>query len=425
MNVTQVSRRFTRRSWGGTETVVLETSRRLLAAGHETRLVCPNALDSRASETVEGLSVERVPYFYPYFGLSSEDRDALDRKGGNMFSASLFWRLMRQPAPDVYHLHTGKRIGGIVRTVARLRRVPYVVSIHGGVADVPADERATWTEPTQGAFEWGKALGWLVGSRRVLEDAAAVICVGRREAELLREALPRTRVLHLPNGVDVERFGHGSRSAFRERFGIPERARLIASVGRIDPQKNQLGAVEVLDSVRHAHPDAHLLLVGHVTDPAYRARVEERVREKGLESRVTLIPGLDARSDELVGAYRAADLFLLPSLHEPFGIAIVEAWAAGIPVVASRVGGIPGFVEHGTDALLYAPDRLDEAARLVGRVLSDASLATRIAEAGAAEAVLQFGWDRITRELLSVYRSVIAARGTGRSSSTAIEEVAA
>ena len=124
MKVLQVPRRFTTRAWGGTETVVLETSRRLLASGHDTRIVCPNALDRTAFEDVGGVPVTRHPYFYPYLGLSSDARGQMDRKGGNLFSFSLFRDLMQDPNVDLLHAHTGKRLGGIVRTAARLRGAP-------------------------------------------------------------------------------------------------------------------------------------------------------------------------------------------------------------------------------------------------------------------------------------------------------------
>lgn len=168
MNIVQVPRRFVRSHWGGTETVILETSKRLLAKGHETKIICPNALAPSNAETVEGVEVIRTPYFYPYFGLSSQAKNLLDLKGGNLFSFALMKALKKERELDLIHLHTSKRTGGIARYVAMKRGIPYVVSLHGGLFDVPVEEAATWTEPTTNAYEWGKILGWWVGSRRVL-----------------------------------------------------------------------------------------------------------------------------------------------------------------------------------------------------------------------------------------------------------------
>ena len=407
MNVVQVPRRFVRSEWGGAETAVLETSKRLLRMGHPTEIVCPNALADCDAETIDGVRVTRVPYFYPYLGLSAQARRALDLKGGNMFSFALMRALKRMSGLDLIHLHTGKRIGGAARRVARKRRIPYVITLHGGVYDAPAEEAATWTEPTRGAFEWGKALGWWVGSRRALDDAAAIICVGERERDETRKRHPDKRVVFLPNGVDSARFGRGDGARFRERSGLSPDERVILTVGRIDPQKNQLLAVEALAALLERDAAWRLVLIGHVTNDAYRDRIKAAVAERGLEAHVTLIEGLDPAGDELVDAYHAADVFLLPSVHEPFGIVILEAWAAGRPVVASRVGGVPSFVSDGEDGALFAPGDARACVGALNAIARDPALAARMAEAGRRKAAGAFDWDRITERLVGIYEEAI------------------
>jgi len=200
MNIVQIPRRFVSSHWGGTETVILETCKRLLQRGHHTEIICPNALAhqdkaQQNKEVIGGVSISRVPYFYPYFGLSNESKQQLDRKGGNLFSFALMRALKKYPALDLIHLHTAKRPGGIGRYIAIKRKIPYVVSLHGGVFDVPDEEAETWTTPTEGTFEWGKILGWWVGSRRVLDDAAAILCVGEEEQRQTQQHFPNKRVI--------------------------------------------------------------------------------------------------------------------------------------------------------------------------------------------------------------------------------------
>ena len=286
MKSIQVPRRFTRRAWGGTETVVLETSKRLIACGNETKVFCPNALDPARDELIEGVPVTRFPYFYPYFGLGASARDQLDRKGGNLFSTKLLAKLLVEPGVEVLHAHTGKRLGGIVRLASRLRHIPYVVSLHGGAYDVPGAEASSWTEPTKGAIEWGRALGLLVGSRRVLSDAAAVICLGEHERLLVEKAHPEARAVVLPNGVDPQRFQSGQRSAFRHRLGIDPLDELLLVAGRIDPQKNQALAIDVLAALRTSRPRLRLALMGPVTSPAYLALLRSRIDQAGLKNEV-------------------------------------------------------------------------------------------------------------------------------------------
>jgi len=408
MRVIQIPRRFVRSDWGGTETVILETSKALLALGHHTEIYCPRALSQQDHEVIGGVSVTRFSYLYPYLGLSEGARAQMDRKGGNLFSFPLMRGLRRFPHLDLIHLHTGKRLGAIGRYVAARRRLPYVISLHGGVYDVPAGEAQTWTAPANGAFEWGKALGWWVGARRVLEDAAAIVCVGQKELQEAQRRHPKQTVVHLPNGVDAGRFASGDGSGFRSRRGIPADAFVILVVGRIDPQKNQLLAVRLLAELQRGQPGAHLVLVGPVTNADYDASLSKEIFRLGLDNHVTLIRGLETSDPDLVNAYHAADLFLLPSVHEPFGIVILEAWAAGLPVVASNVGGVPSFVSDGENGCLFPSGDLAALLAAVRESIANPDRRHTIAGAGR-KAAQEFGWDRITQRLVRIYEEAIRA----------------
>ena len=407
MNIVQLPRRFVRSHWGGTETVILETCKRLLMMGHHTEIICPNALAKTDAENIGGVNVRRVSYFYPYLGLSTEAKDLLDRKGGNLFSFSLMKELKTYPNLDMIHLHTAKRPGGIGRYVAKKRGIPYVISLHGGMFDVPAREAETWTAPAKDAFEWGKILGWWVGSRSVMDDAAAIICVGREEERKTRERFPHKNVIHLANGVDPDHFHRGNGPGFRKKHHIPQDAYVVVTVGRIDPQKNQLFQINLLPELVKINPRVHLLIIGPVTKESYHSRLIDTVQRSGLESRITVIEGLDAEGQDLVDAYHASDLFLLPSVHEPFGIVILEAWAAGLPVVASRIGGIPSFVEDGKDGLLFEPNNTGEFIAAFETTVNSPEKALQLSSSGKMKACDMFSWDKITRDLVRIYEEAI------------------
>ena len=409
MHVVQVPRRFVRSDWGGTETVVLETSKSLLALGHHTEIFCPRALSTRDHEVIDGISVTRFSYLYPYCGLSAAARAQMDRKGGNLFSFPLLRELRRFPNLDLIHLHTGKRLGAIGRYVAARRKLPYVISLHGGVYDVPAGEAQTWTAPAKGTFEWGKVLGWWLGARRVLDDAAAIICVGLKELKEAQLRHPKQTVVHLPNGVDAQHFTDGDGTGFRTRHGIPQDAFVILVVGRIDPQKNQLLAARLLAELRRENPLAQLVLIGPVTNADYDLSLSKEIAALGLDRNVTLIRGLETGDPDLVNAYHAADLFLLPSVHEPFGIVILEAWAAGLPVVASNVGGVPSFVSDGENGCLFPSGDLAALLAAVRALIASPDCRRKIAAAGKKKAAEEFGWDRITRQLVGIYEEAIRA----------------
>jgi glycosyltransferase involved in cell wall biosynthesis len=407
VHIVHIPRRFVASHWGGTETVLAETCRELVETGHTARIFCPDALSDRRNEVIHGIEVRRFSYFYPYFGLKPESRTQMDHKGGNLFSFSLMSALKKEPGLDLIHLHTLKRLGGIGRHVAIKRRVPYVVSLHGGVFDVPEAEAAALREPAAGAFEWGKILGWWVGSRRVLDDAGAIICVGEGERMETQRRYPDKRVVFLPNGVDADRFARGNGAAFREKRGIAGDAFLLLNVGRIDAQKNQIGAVKALHALGRVIPSAHLALIGPVTGEAYHQNLMETIDTLGVGKQVTVIPGLPAGSEDLLNAYHAADVFFLPSVHEPFGIVILEAWAAGLPVVASRVGGIPSFVEDGLDGLLADPSEPEAFVPLLKTLAGQKDFRRKMAEAGYHKAATRYSWKTITRTLVELYQDVI------------------
>jgi len=407
MKTIQVPRRFTLDAWGGTETVVLETSRRLMTTGHPTSILCSQALANEPRTEIAGVPVHRTPYFYPYLGLSADASLRLDQKGGNLFSFSLLRALLREPGLDLIHAHTGKRLGGIVRTAARMRGIPYVVSLHGGVHDVPEAEARTWTAPTSGTVEWGRALGLAVGSRHVLRDAAAILCVGAEEARLTAARYPNVRVEHLPNGVEPSRFAAGDGAAFRRRYGLDESAELMTVVGRIDGQKNQLLAVNLLHALAVERPRLQLAIIGPVTSADYRQQIAARVADCGLGSRVRVIEGLPPTGRDLADAYHASDLFLLPSRHEPFGIVVLEAWAAGVPVLASNRGGLGALVRDGVDGVLADPDDLHAWTTAVRALLDSPHTTAGMAASGLRRVEAEFTWDRITGRLLEIYREAV------------------
>lgn len=406
LHVIQVPRRFVASDWGGTETVILETSRALEKRGYTSEIYTTTAMCDTRKETLHGINVQRHTYSYPFVGLDEQARHEMDRKGGNLLSFSLLRSLITAPGVDILHAHSGKRLGGIVRTAARLRKIPYVITLHGGVYDVPADETRQMLKPLQGTFEWGRAVGAMLGARRVLEDADAIICVGQNEQSQVQRRFPSKYVEWLPNGVDANAFAHGNRSAFRTKHGIPQSSKLVLCVSRIDYQKNQLALLEMMSALQANHPDAYLVLIGPVTIASYRKKIDDEIGKRGLRHSVTILPGLPAGSQELVDAYHAADVFCLPSLHEPFGIVVLEAWAAGLPVVASAVGGIPAFTEHNNDILHTNPTDPSTLIAAVDAVLTNDELAGKLAENGRNKAIRQFDWAQISERLSSIYHDI-------------------
>ncbi|MFK7851140.1 MAG: glycosyltransferase family 4 protein [Akkermansiaceae bacterium] len=405
--IIHVPRRFVANEWGGTETVVLEISKQQRAAGLNPRIITSMALAERNHDEIGGIPVDRYPHIYPFFGLSAADRAAMDKKGGNLLSLPLLRTLIRQPDVRVYHAHALKRLGGSVRTAARWNKKPYVVSLHGGIFDVPAAELSDLTKPIQGKIEWGKPFGALLGARKVLEDADHVICVGDSEAQKAKATLPHDRVSYLPNGVDYQRFITGDGRRFREHFGIPADAFLVVNISRIDSQKNQLGLLEAFAQFHAATPEARLVMIGPETQPTYGDKLRAFIAANHLGEAAAIIPGLSNESGLLIDAYHAADAFVLSSRHEPFGIVVLEAWCAGTAVIASRVGGLQKLIRDGETGFFFdpdAPDAADQLAAQLSTLYKNPEMRRTVGEAGRAEALAHYDWTRIGAQLENLYQ---------------------
>jgi len=405
--IIHVPRRFVAEEWGGTETVILEISRQQQRAGWSPEIFTSMALTKQRDETIGGVPVKRFPYCYPFLGLSAADKAALDKKGGNLLSLSLFNALRREKNVRLLHAHALKRLGGEVRTAARWQKKPFVVSLHGGVFDVPTAELGTMLKPIENKTEWGKPFGALFGSRRVLDDADFVICVGQSEMEKAKKQLSHERIAYLPNGVDCAKFATGDGAAFRAKHGIPSGAFLALNISRIDAQKNQLLALEAFAKLRAQQPNSFLILIGPETQPDYAKRLRDFIAANNLGDHVKILPGMRNDNPELIQAFHACDVFVLPSMHEPFGIVVLEAWSSGKPVIASRVGGLQALVSDGDTGFFINPNASDAAVDLaakLNRFATEPELKNKIGANGLREAKSKYDWTQIGQQLETLYQ---------------------
>lgn len=411
--VVHVMRRFTLAKWGGTESVVFNLAREYTAAGLESPIFCTDMFSKPGPETVGTVPVRRFPYVLPWLFLGEEAKAKLRLKGGSPLSLPMLRALGREAGVDLIHAHVQHRLGGVARTVARRRGLPYVVSIHGGVLTLPDEQSRKMREPFRGKPEWGKLFGWWLGARRVLDDADAILCVGRDEHAAMEKRFPG-KSHYVANGVRTALFRAADPALFRAQAGLPPDRRFVLCVSRIDYQKNQLLLVRAFARFARAHPDWSLVLIGPVTVEEYRDRIRAEVRSAGLGDRVRMIPGFAPDDPRLPSAYRAASVFVLPTVHEPFGIVLLEAWASGTPAIASRVGGIPGFTHDGRDVLWFESNDEEALAARLGRVADEPGLGAALAEAGARE-VAAYDWASVAERTRAIYDEARArhARRTG------------
>ena len=409
MKIAHVLRRLSFDDWGGTEQVVWNIAKAQKAAGHEVRIFATTALCSKRRETVDGIEIVRFKPVYPWWPMPKKLVDELDRKGGNPFVPGL-GKALREWKPDVIHCHAMARIAELCLRVGHnvgqqaydnKRGIKTIISLHGGGANVPGEEAKSLKAPTRGRLPWGKVIDILMRwTRRVPEDFDGIVCVGEDEYEKYRAVHPH--VMFLPNGVDCSLFeGLETRDDRRDETSRPLR---LLCVARIDRQKNQMMLVEWLAK----NPGATLRLVGPVTQIDYKAELESRAAALGVSGRVAFTGALRPGSRELLAEYENADVFVLPSRHEPFGIVVLEAWAAGLPVVASDVGGLGKLCAAHPDAAIQFPagdaDGLEKALGEISRRASEGSLGA-MRKAGLA-AAKEYDWRTLSAKLLDFYCAI-------------------
>jgi glycosyltransferase involved in cell wall biosynthesis len=217
------------------------------------------------------------------------------------------------------------------------------------------------------------------------------------------------------NGVDTERYrpprDAAERDAARDAIGLDERMAIL-TVGGIEPRKGSLTLLEAFDAARDALSDRRpvLLVAGGATLFDYRDEIDRfhaRAAALGLNGDLRVLgPVEDA---ELETLYRAADVFAMPSTKEGFGLAVLEALAAGLPAVVSDLDVFRGFLGDGESALLAAAGDSDALAGALVRVAREPELAERL-RAGGRAVVARHTWDRVAEAHETAYRGFLRAR---------------
>jgi phosphatidylinositol alpha-mannosyltransferase len=229
---------------------------------------------------------------------------------------------------------------------------------------------------------------------RVWKRPAVWVGVSQASAKFLRRHVGADAdVRVIPNGVDIEAF----RTA--KPAELPPGRRMLF-VGRLEPRKGLSVAVAAFTRLAADHPDLYLVVAGEGPERTALDRVEPGVRTRVIE--LGTVPHAD-----LPGCHAAADVFVSPATgRESFGIVLVEAMAAGLPVVASDIPGYREVVRAGVDGLLVPPGDPVALAEAVGRVLRDSDLARTLSSA-ARERAEAFRWDAVAEQVEAAYREAI------------------
>jgi glycosyltransferase involved in cell wall biosynthesis len=374
---------------GGVEELTRHLALHLVEAGDEVEVWTGTPVDRgpETAEILDGLVVRRLPMPLPATNVPSVARTATT---GRRTVAALR-RAVTRFRPDVLHVQCYGPNGAYAALVSRLTGVPLVVTLQGETlmddADIFDESRVLRAALRQGL---ARAAAVTACSNFTLADAVS------------RFGLAPDRGRVVPNGVELDATdgpATGARPAF-----VPGDRPYAFALGRLVWKKGFDLLVDAYAALAEDDRTFDLAIAG--SGPVAR-ELEQQIVGRGLVGRVHLLGRLER--DEVAAAMGAARFFVMPSRLEPFGIVVLEAWRAGVAVVASSVGGAPEFVQDGVDGLLADPYDTEALATALRRLARDGRLRNRLARAGHAR-VAEFAWSSITPRYRDVYADVTGRR---------------
>lgn len=250
--------------------------------------------------------------------------------------------------------------------------------------------------------------------RRLLQTADAIVAATPldRDQMLAHYAADAGRIHIIPGGVDTAHFRPQPQADARARLGLPPQRRLLLGIGRMEPLKGLDCLIRALALLRQQPQHAALQAVLVGGEPEERAALwnSEQRRLAALRAELGVadavyFAGAQPHS-RLQDYYAAADIFVMPSHYESFGLAALEAMACGVPVVASNVGGLTFTIEDGRSGLLVPPDDAAALTARLGQVLTDDRLRA-VLRAGALERAAAYSWSQVAEQLCQLYHAVM------------------
>ncbi len=368
-------------SVGGSGIVATELGKALALRGHQVHVISTE-MPFRLGEFQAGLTFHQV--LTPTYPLFREPQYLLSL-------ANKVVEVAREFSLDVVHAHyavphaTAAFLAREVLRSAQETRVPRVVTtLHG------TDITLVGSDPSYSQ---------IVAFSIAQSDRVTAVSESLRASTCAELGVSRD-IAVIPNFLDCSTHRRVDARGLRRRFaGESENAGLVIHVSNFRPVKRVDAVLRIFDRIRRQVP-ARLLLVGDGPELAAAFRL---ARELGIAK---LIEAVGAQ-EEVTPLLSISDVFLLPSAQESFGLAALEAMACEVPVVASRVGGLPEVIEDGVSGFLHPPEALDDMAASAVRVLSDPALHRRMGEAASRRVRDRFCAERIVPMYEACYQEML------------------
>lgn len=367
-------------SVGGSGVVATELGKALAQRGHQVHFISTET-PFRLGEFHAGLAFHQVTT--PTYPLFREPQYLLSL-------ANKIVQVAREFSLDIIHAHyavphaTAAFLSREVLAAARTRDAPRVVTtLHG------TDITLVGSDPSYSQ---------IVAFSIEQSDRVTAVSESLRRSTYAELGVSR-EIAVIPNFLDCAVHRRLDVPQLRHRFTEDEAEKIVIHVSNFRPVKRIDAVLAVFDRIRRQVP-ARLLLVGDGPEQGTAYRL---TRELGMSSLVHAV----GAQEEVLPLLSISDVFLLPSAQESFGLAALEAMACGVPVVASRVGGLPEVIDHGVTGFLHPPDALDDMAASAVAVLTDAVRHREIAEAARRRVYDEFCAERVVPMYEALYAAAL------------------
>jgi glycosyltransferase involved in cell wall biosynthesis len=376
---------------GGLGTHVHQLAVNMARLGVNVHVITKDAPGAPDFEITEGVNIHRVPLYPPEIPQEEWVPWTLQ------FNVALLERaipLINERIGKVHVLHAHDwLVAHAAIALKHAYRIPLVATIH--------------------ATEYGRHQGNLPGPMQKLihqiewwltyESVHTICCSNYMREEVVRIfELPEDKVTVIPNGIEYDLFrAEHEEEQIRRQFIEPDK-RMVFFVGRLVYEKGVQTVIEAMPVVLEKFPDLRFLVAG--TGPHAR-QLQVMIDALGLADKIKLLGFVDAGL--LARFYKCADLTVVPSLYEPFGMVVLEAMVAGCPVIVADTGGLKEIVVHEETGLCFKPGNPESLAQAMIRVLEDEELAKRLTGDALNLVGDKYNWTRISRHTIEIYRRAI------------------
>jgi len=378
---------------GGVEACIHNVTRRIVRSGHDAVVITPSrgGRDDRALEyRVDRLSPLLTKSLFANFNL------------GKLCLENILKGIQKKYKFDIWQVTVGYPFGAASADFFNRNGIPCVLRCSGeDIQMMPS-------------LKYGYRLNKEV-DKRVKENYkkfnAVIALSGSMKEDYLSLGIPESKIFVIPNGVDHSKFGmEVDRARVRDELGVSDRQKLIITVGRNHPKKGFKHIPGIIKRLAGEGFDFKWLLVGKENSAVKRLAEREGLGsyliDKEVRSGISEKGKFEIPDERLIRYYKASDIFVFPTLIETFGKVIVEAMAAGLPIVTTDAPGAGDIIRHEGNGLKCRVDDIGGLTGSVSRILSDTDLAKRLSE-NALEDAKNYDWSRVTDMYLDLYKKLL------------------